>query len=680
MPTMSSLEHVKVLSENTVLEEGEFWYAIAKPWWEKSQASSSSSPSELPSVQNEPIVDQQLSSTDREMAVLKPKLEEGVDFVFVSEGSWDMLTHELKYDWAIRREVVYQRNRRQLRIDPYPYVFKILFWTCDAAEPKELMDDAGRVVVVIGYRTDTLSRLLSEVWLAAPDEFRQHFPQFLFGIDPTSASRPRSPTTSDVSRVRVCYRKSWTSDSKLAWVPINHMLKRSRAGPKALGLTPRVSKRHARCSEGSKDGQQRNDGKEAGELKLEEDGPDALDDDRNGLTKTMNVKLDDLRLDRRSEVASGGARLHELLVEQKAQAAEGVGWPSQGVELRWRANLSKGDALDVQDTSSCWLEARLRSTKRAKVCVHYRSWESKWDEWIARTSPRLAPPYARVPKWRSSLKPHDLVQVGVQEPRLRHTKWRNATVLEVAPASSDELKKDERSSGDGVGLYVHVQVDSEDVWLPAHDDLLCPANTHNLSSALSQREFGLLLARSAVSVPAPGQVTEEVAVATKEGENKCEQGEVQAKGSNEEGPDGGLMSLESPRASVQLRSPPLVDVAVETTTTTSCSRLRFGTRVGPARDLSDSFRQAQLQGQSSAGRTPARGRGSRHRSPRVFSDNTSPEPVSPASIPQTGQRNTRDLQTLWAQVGSDLRSLQASWAQLGEEVVALMETFENGPD
>ena len=77
MPTPSSLEHVKVLSENTVLEEGEFWYAIAKPWWEKFQASSS--PRELPSVQNEPIVDQQLSSTDREMTVLKPKLEEGVN-------------------------------------------------------------------------------------------------------------------------------------------------------------------------------------------------------------------------------------------------------------------------------------------------------------------------------------------------------------------------------------------------------------------------------------------------------------------------------------------------------------------------------------------------------------------------------------------------------------------------
>ena len=368
------------------------------------------------------------------------------------------------------------------------------------------MDEAGEVVVLLGYRTDTLGRLLSEVWLAAPDEFRHQFPQFLFGIDPTSPSLPDTTTSADVSRVRACYHKSWASNSELVWVSIDQMLKRSRGVPKSLQLKPRVTKRQACLDEGSRDGQQRGEDDGASELDPGE-GFDELEEDRGGLITTMNLKLDDLRLDRRSEVATSDARLHELLIEQKTQGAGGFGWPSQGAELRWRVHLTKGNTLDVLDTTPSWLEARLLTTKCTKVCVHYRSWESKWDEWITRTSPRIAPPYSRVPKWRSALKAHDLVQVGVQVPRLRHTKWRNATVIDVVSAASVGTgKKGKRSDGDGVGLQVHVQVDGGDFWLPAHDDLLCQVNTHTESSALSKRELELLLARNVFSLPEPREV------------------------------------------------------------------------------------------------------------------------------------------------------------------------------
>ena len=128
MPSTSTLQKVMELSKNTVLEEGDSWYAVAVSWWEEFQASSKAN--DVPSVQNEPLIDKQLSSKDRNVAVLKPKLEEGVDFVFVSEGSWDVIAHELGYDWEIRREVIYQRSRLQLQIDSYPYVLKVRVARC----------------------------------------------------------------------------------------------------------------------------------------------------------------------------------------------------------------------------------------------------------------------------------------------------------------------------------------------------------------------------------------------------------------------------------------------------------------------------------------------------------------------------------------------------------------------
>uniref|UniRef100_M4BPV5 Uncharacterized protein n=1 Tax=Hyaloperonospora arabidopsidis (strain Emoy2) TaxID=559515 RepID=M4BPV5_HYAAE len=298
----------------------------------------------------------------------------------------------------------------------------------------------------------------------------------------------------------------------------------------------------------------------------------------------------------------------------------------------------------------------------------------RYNAFVARGST----PYYKmhqIPKWRSALKAHDLVQVGVQVPRLRHTKWRNATVIDVVSAASVGTgKKGKRSDGDGVGLQVHVQVDGGDFWLPAHDDLLCQVNTHTESSALSKRELELLLARNVFSLPEPREVAEEVTVPTKGGDGDAMQSEVEVEASKDEGGDGPT-SHTSPSSSSRLHS---TNVPIETATP-SRSRMNLRTRAGPARDLSDSFSQAQVRGQSSAGHTPARSRG-RRQSSQIFSDNTSPEPVSPASIPPAGRPGSRDLPTLWAQVSTDLLSLQASWVQLGEEVVALMETFERGQD
>lgn len=124
-----ALQRAKELSDDAVLEEGDHWFAVATPWWEEFQACRKAK--DAPSVRNDSLIDKQLSSKTRKVAVLKPKLEEGSDFVFVPEASWEVIARELDFDWDIRREVVYQRSQQELQIEPYPFAFKASrIYTC----------------------------------------------------------------------------------------------------------------------------------------------------------------------------------------------------------------------------------------------------------------------------------------------------------------------------------------------------------------------------------------------------------------------------------------------------------------------------------------------------------------------------------------------------------------------
>ncbi|KAG6942256.1 hypothetical protein JG688_00018231 [Phytophthora aleatoria] len=441
------LQHARELPNDAQLEQGDNWFAVATSWWDQFQAAPKAK--DAPSVRNDSLIDKQLSSKTRKVSILKPKLEEGTDFVFVPEASWEVIARGLDFDWEIRREVIYQRSQQMLQIEPYPFAFKfvmqIFSWTADETEPVELVDDAGREVVVLGSWNHSLGQVLSEVWLAAPVEFHRQFPELLGSVDPIYSSLKSLTTASDDQQIRVCYHSVRANDGTMEWMPIEKMQKRTRTTRTSLRLKRRAKKRQEREKEASCDERSSDESEAEFDVQLKGDRPE------------MNVKLGDLRLDNRSEVASGSARLHELLIEQKPKGDGDMGWPTQGRELEWRIALAKGDLLDALDTSREWFEARLLAARRNKVHVHYRSWETMWDEWISL-------------------------------PRLKHTKWRNATVIEVVPSTDVEAQGD----SDGVGLRVHVQVDDDDIWLPAHDDLLCRSNTHNESSPLTKRERRLL--------------------------------------------------------------------------------------------------------------------------------------------------------------------------------------------
>lgn len=53
-------------------------------------------------------------------------------------------------------------------------------------------------------------------------------------------------------------------------------------------------------------------------------------------------------------------------------------------------DLEVGDLLDVKDTVNKWLKARIKKNGDDDYYIHYEGWPNRWDEWISKSSPRLA--------------------------------------------------------------------------------------------------------------------------------------------------------------------------------------------------------------------------------------------------------------------------------------------------
>ncbi|POM65362.1 Hypothetical protein PHPALM_18931, partial [Phytophthora palmivora] len=174
----------------------------------------------------------------------------------------------------------------------------------------------------------------------------------------------------------------------------------------------------------------------------------------------------------------------QLLVESKFQAEDITDWRcgrfySDIQENAWRFELQVGQLVDALDTDNHWYEARVLDMDAVYVKVHYRGWTSKWDEWIRRTSGRLAPLHTNVPNWRA-FQVDDEVLVGSEVPGKRYPEWRNARVT----AYDNE---------DG-SLQIEVDIDGKKKWLDAQDELLCQKGTHkavNASAEVDQSAFSV---------------------------------------------------------------------------------------------------------------------------------------------------------------------------------------------
>lgn len=134
-------------------------------------------------------------------------------------------------------------------------------------------------------------------------------------------------------------------------------------------------------------------------------------------------------------------------------------------EDAWRYQLQTGQLIDARDTDNVWYESRVVAVSSTLVKIHYRGWTSKWDEWIKRTSSRIAPLHTRVRNWRA-FKIGDPVMVGRQVVAKRYPEWRNAIVSACEACEMDGC------------LRIQVDVDGSKQWMDAQDEMLCPPGTH----------------------------------------------------------------------------------------------------------------------------------------------------------------------------------------------------------
>ncbi|KAF1323627.1 Ubiquitin-specific protease, partial [Globisporangium splendens] len=133
----------------------------------------------------------------------------------------------------------------------------------------------------------------------------------------------------------------------------------------------------------------------------------------------------------------------------------------------WRDELKEGELVDARDTCKLWYEARVLRASAKRVLIHYCGWSSRYDEWVERKSPRLAPLYTKVKQWRK-LRPSDKVEVAVQVPNKR-TVWRDSVVVEVHDVKRVGRKRER---------WACISVGDKFLWMSAQDQKLCAAGTH----------------------------------------------------------------------------------------------------------------------------------------------------------------------------------------------------------
>ena len=74
-----------------------------------------------------------------------------------------------------------------------------------------------------------------------------------------------------------------------------------------------------------------------------------------------------------------------------------------------------GHYMDVCDTVGMWIPAVITAVSAEQCCVHYVSWNSRWDEWLSPDSPRLAPLYSHWDGDTTAL--HHKAEVALIPPR-----------------------------------------------------------------------------------------------------------------------------------------------------------------------------------------------------------------------------------------------------------------------
>ncbi|KAF1780011.1 Ubiquitin specific protease domain [Phytophthora cactorum] len=381
------------------LREGDDWFLVSSAWWTRVLDPSASDDTDddaddsddaVPRgnsdvrVQNAPLLELELSSHKREVAVLKPMLVEGRDYRLVSQRVWNQLSDRFGFDWEISRPVIARGPAKNRIVEVNPVIFEVLGWRSGLEEPVELLDAKQKPLILTASEKCSLKELQLKIWKAAAEpQLREMFPEV---------------TEDNVSlAVQVCYRM----DEESSWTPLRDaVVKEDRP---TNGFT----------SAGN---------------------PDIL---------VESTTVGELQLEQR-DYKPGKEKLHHLLVEGRfiaAQGSESRDWRhgkfySEIQAEAWRFTLQKDQLIDALDTDQKWYESRVVDLNETHVKVHYRGWTAKWDEWVNRTASRLAPLHTKVPNWRD-FQVNDEVLVGKHVSGKNYPEWRTARVSDLEKNEMD---------------------------------------------------------------------------------------------------------------------------------------------------------------------------------------------------------------------------------------------------
>lgn len=117
---------------------------------------------------------------------------------------------------------------------------------------------------------------------------------------------------------------------------------------------------------------------------------------------------------------------------------------------QWQTNLVIGDRLDAMDVEGRWFEAQVIACNNGRVDVHYRSWNSSFDQSFDRVSLRLAPLFTHCVDWRPRLKRGQFIEakkercwylaivLNVSRHADRHSRWTKLLAIGVNSTREDD--------------------------------------------------------------------------------------------------------------------------------------------------------------------------------------------------------------------------------------------------
>ncbi|TYZ61098.1 hypothetical protein PybrP1_000390 [[Pythium] brassicae (nom. inval.)] len=306
-----------------------------------------------------------------------------------------------------------------LVVEVYPVMFQVFLWQSGMEAPEEALDEREQPLVVVASESSPLREVEEQIRKVMKRKLRQLAPQLTSLADLACVAR-------------VSYRPLETAP----WVP----LKSAKAAEPSAAAGFRSAASAVSPS-----------GVCVGELELEP-----------------------------RDYRAGKARFHHLLVETRfANPVDPTDWRngkflSDIQANEWRYQLVVGQLVDALDSEKKWYESRVIELELTRVKVHYRGWTAKWDEWLSRSSDRLAPLHTKVRNWRA-FRVHDKVQIGFPIPQKVFPEWKDGVVTELRRAEGTDA------------LEIKVRYDdNKDEWRDAQDELLCAPGTHKpVNTALS---------------------------------------------------------------------------------------------------------------------------------------------------------------------------------------------------